>query len=118
MLTKGKFLQLIEAMKGDNNFLVAIINACFKLLPPAFTWKLSHDLYFQYYWTGPVYTLTNNITGVVTHFASPADASNYLQSLGYKASTIAVSNAFKNRSITFCNHTFDRPEKEEITYYE
>jgi hypothetical protein len=118
MLTKGKFLELLKAVDPDPNFLVLIIKECFKMLPDAASWKLAHQLYINYFWDGTVYKLKNNLTGEELLFTSNSEIKTYLNKLGYKASTADIQNAFTRRSVSFCNHTFYRDEKKEITYFE
>lgn len=117
-LTKGKFLEILNAIDPDPQLLARIVTDCMKRLPDAYSWQLAQQLYMQYYWKGPVITLTNNITGVVRKFASNQDIITYLQELGYTCSPSGVSGAIRSRSRNYCNHTFDRENEKEITYFE
>lgn len=118
MITKGKFLELLKAVDPDPAFLVMIIKECFTKLPDATSWKLSHQLYINYFWDGKVYKIKSNLTGEELLFTSHEEVSMYLNKLGYKTTMTTVSNAFSSRSLTYCNHTFYRDSKKEITYFE
>lgn len=118
MFTKGKFLELLKSMDPDPNFLVAIINECFKMLPDAVAWKLSRQLYLEYFWDGDKYRIKNNITGEELLFSSYTEIVQYLNKLGYKTDNFRVGTAFRNRSKDYCNHTFYNDKEKEITYFE
>jgi hypothetical protein len=118
MLTKGKFLELLKAVDPDPGFLVLIIKECFKKLPDAVSWKLAQQLYINYFWKGKTYKLKSNLSGEEILFTSHDEVTTYLNNLGYKVKLSEVATAFARRSTTFCNHTFYRDEKKEITYFE
>lgn len=118
MLTKGKFLELLKAIDPDPSFLVLIIKECFKRLPDAASWKLAHQLYINYFWDKKVYKIKNNLSGEELLFTSYEDVTMYLNKLGYNVGISDVNQAFIRRSVSFCNHTFYRDEKKEITYFE
>jgi hypothetical protein len=118
MLTKGKFLELLKSIDPDPNFLVLIIKECFKMLPSAASWKLARQLYINYFWEGKTYKIKSNLSGEELLFTSYEEVVTYLNKLGYKVKAQEVSTAFSRRSETFCNHTFFRDEKKEITYFE
>lgn len=118
MITKGKFLELLKAVDPDPNFLVMIIKECFKRLPSAASWKLARQLYINYFWDDKVYKVKNNLTGEELLFTSHDEVAMYLTKLGYKTGRAGVNNAFLSRSTTYCNHTFYRDDKKEITYFE
>ena len=117
-LTKGKFFELLKAMDPDPNFYVLLIKECFKNLPDSVAWKLARQLYLNYFWDGHVYKLENNITHEELMFSSYEEVYMYLQKLGYQCTRSGINQAFKSRSSKYCNHTFYRDEKEEITYFE
>ena len=118
MLTKGKFLELLKAVDPDPAFLVLIIKECFKRLPDGPAWKLSRQLYLEYFWDGDVYRIKNNISGEETLFSSYTEIVQYLTKLGYKATNDGVRKAFSNRSESYCNHTFYNDKEKEITFFE
>lgn len=118
MITKGKFLELLKALDPDPAFLVAIINECFKKLPDAVAWKLSRQLYLEYFWDGEKLRVKNNLSGEELLFSSNTEVAQYLNKLGYNVDNFKVGNAFRNRSQNFCNHTFYNDKKKEITYFE
>lgn len=118
MLTKGKFLELLKAVDPDPSFLVLIIKECFKMLPEAVSWKLARQLYINYFWDGEVLKVKNNLTGEEILFSSQEEVCTYLLKLGYKTNLHGVARAFTNRSDSYCNHTFYRDTKKEITYFE
>jgi uncharacterized protein YjbK len=118
MLTKGKFLELLKAVDPDPNFLVLIIKECFKRLPDAASWKLAHQLYVNYFWDKQTYKLKNNLSGEEILFTSYEEVIMYLNKLGYNVGSMEVRQAFNRRSESFCNHTFYKDEKKEITYFE
>lgn len=118
MLTKGKFLELLKALDPDPNFHTAIINECFKKLPDAVAWKLSRQLYLEYFWDGEKFRCKNNITGEELLFSSYTEVVQYLTKLGYKTNNTGVANAFRSRSKDYCNHTFYNDKEKEITYFE
>ena len=116
-ITKGQLLQILNTIEPDPQLLSKIIVDLFKRLPDAYSWQLSQQLYMEYFWDGDVYTLTNNITGVVRKFGTPQEIYMYLKSLGYNCSLESIRRAIKDRKPNYCNHTFDTKEK-EITYVE
>lgn len=118
MLTKGKFLELLSAVDPDPNFLVMIVKECFKKLPSGTAWKLSHQLYVNYFWDGNTYKLKSNLSGEELLFTSYEEVTMYLNKLGYNVTRNEVNTAFNRRSTSFCNHTFYKDEKKEITYFE
>ena len=121
-ITKGKLLEILNNIDPDPQLLARIVTDCMKRLPDAYSWQLSHQLYMQYYWEGPVYTVTNNLTGVSRKFGTVHDIVVYLNGLGYSnANPKSVGKALRARSSTAFNHTFDREdekedEEKEITY--
>ena len=116
-ITKGQLLQILNTIEPDPQLLSRIIVDLMKKLPKAYSWQLSQQLYMEYFWDGDVYTLTNNLTGVVRKFGNTQDIYTYLTSLGYKCSVDSIRRAIKDRRSNYCNHTFDTKEK-EITYFE
>lgn len=116
-ITKGQLLTILNGIEPDPQLLSKIIIDCMKRLPDAYSWQLSQQLYMEYFWDGPVITITNNITGVVRKFGTAVDICNYLKSLGYDCSPDGVRRAIRDRRANYCNHTFDAEEK-EITYFE
>lgn len=118
MLTKGKFLELLNAVDPDPAFLTLIIKECFKKLPSATSWKLAHQLYVNYFWDGEVYKIKSNLSGEELIFSSYNEVLMYLHKLGYTCTLAGVKSAFTRRSTEFCNHTFYRDAKKEITYFE
>lgn len=118
MLTKGKFLELLKAVDPDPAFLTLIIKECFSRLPDAVAWKLSHQLYMNYYWDDEVYKIKSNLSGEELLFPSVKEVTMYLNKLGYKTNDNNVRLAFRERRSDYCNHEFFRDVKEEITYFE
>lgn len=118
MITRGKFLELMDAMDPDPSFLTLIIKDCFSKLPDATAWKLSHQLYINYFWDGEVYKVKNNLSGEEIMFASYEEALMYFHKLGYKCTLDALRRAFNERRSNYCNHQFFRDYKKEITYFE
>lgn len=120
MLTKGKFLELLKSLDPEPNFLTMIIKECFSKLPDAVAWKLSKQLYLNYFWDGPVYKIKNNLSGEELLFCSYTEIVMYLTKLGYETTNQKVAQAFRQESTKYCNHTFYavNKEKKEITYFE
>ena len=118
MLTKGKLLELLNAIDPDPSFLVMIIKDCFKRLPDAAAWKLAHQLYMNYFWDGEILKIKSNLSGEELMFSSFDEVTSYLQKLGYDTNLQNVRCAFRERRSNYCNHQFFRDKKEEITYFE
>lgn len=118
MLTKGKLLELLNAIDPDPAFLTMIIKDCFKRLPDATAWKLSHQLYMNYFWDGDTYKIKSNLSGEELLFPSLDEVVMYLNKLGYDTTRERIRIAFKDRRSDYCNHQFFRDVKEEITYFE
>lgn len=130
-ITKGQLLEILNNIQDDPQLLAKVVIDTFKRLPDSYRWQLAQQLYMDYYWDGPVITITNNITHVSRKFGSYADIAYYLISLGYKATVSGVSSAARRESDSYCNHSFrcDKPlhtaktkeptqdtEEKEITY--
>lgn len=130
-LTKGQLIQVLDNIDDDPQLLAKIILNAMKRLPDAYSWQLAQQLYMDYYWDGPVITVTNNITHISRKFSTSSDIATYLHGLGYKCSVSSITDAVKRGSKTYCNHTFEltkAPEesspnrdtfydnKKEITY--
>lgn len=118
MLTKGKFLELLNAIDPDPNFLTMIIKDCFKRLPDATAWKLAHQLYMNYFHDGEIFKIKSNLSGEEILFSSLDEVTMYLNKLGYKCTRENVRKSFYDRREDYCNHKFFRDAKEEITYFE
>lgn len=118
MLTKGKLLELLNAIDPDPAFLTMIIKDCFKRLPDATAWKLSHQLYMNYFWDGDTFKIKSNLSGEELLFPSLDEVTMYLNKLGYSTTKDRVRHAFNERRSDYCNHQFFRDVKEEITYFE
>lgn len=118
MMTKGKFLELLNSIDPDPAFITMIIKDCFKRLPDAVAWKLSHQLYMNYFWDGETYKIKSNLSGEEILFSSLEQVVSYLTKLGYKTTHDAVRRAFNERRTDYCNHMFFKDIKEEITYFE
>lgn len=117
-ITKGQLLAILDGIEPDPQLLAKIVIECMKKLPDAYSWQLAQQLYLEYFWDGPVITLTNNITHIVRKFTGTEDIVIYLKELGYSCSANGVRLAIKNRSKNYCNHTFDRDNEKEITFVE
>lgn len=118
MMTKGKLLELLNSIDSDPAFFTMIIKDCFKRLPDAVAWKLSHQLYMNYFWDGEVYKIKSNLSGEEILFSSLDEVTSYLNKLGYKTNHNNVRLAFRERRVDYCNHQFFKDVKEEITYFE
>ena len=98
---------------------MAIVNECFKHLPDAVAWKLSRQLYLEYFWDGDKYKIKNNITGEELYFTSYVEIVSYLRKLGYTTNPRAICDAFNRHSLNYCNHAFlESTREKEITYFE
>lgn len=118
MFTKGKFMELLKAMDPDPSFLTLIIKECFQKLPDSAAWKLSHQLYMNYFWDGEVFKIKSNLSGEELLFPSVKEVTMYLNKLGYNVTETKISLAFRERRSDYCNHEFFKDKKEEITYFE
>lgn len=117
-ITKGQLIDILNGLNDDPQLLAKIVVDTMKRLPDAYRWNLAQQFYMDYYWDGPVITVTNNLTGVKRKFGTIADITHYLKSLGYKCSSSSVSQAIRGHSNSYCNHTFESNEEKEITYFE
>lgn len=122
-ITKGQLLNILNSIDNDPQLLAKIVLDVMKRLPDSYRWQLAQQLYMEYFWDGPIVTVTNNITGVVRKFSTATEIATYLKALGYRCSPNGVRDAIKRHSKTYCNHTFDSDydefaEEKEITFVE
>lgn len=117
-LTKGQLLDILNSIDADPQLLSKIVVDVMKRLPDAYRWQLSQQLYMEYYWDGPIITVTNKLTNVSRKFGSTTDIVSYLKGLGYKATSQGVRNAMAGHR-DYCNHIIIGEENEkEITFVE
>ena len=117
VITKGQLMDILNSIEADPQLLSKIVVDTMKRLPDSYRWQLAQQLYMEYYWDGPIITVTNNLTHVSRKFGSTTDIVLYLKGLGYKASAQGVRNALAGHK-DYCNHSFETQEEKEITFVE